>query len=105
VTPAQLPIAPLSKDNGRRPGAVERDCAIAVVGGLVLCFLALWFWRQAVLIESDTTTQDYYFSKARSYGSVGMLALAPGFVFGRIVVFGAAVLYLVGSLALIMLDV
>jgi hypothetical protein len=100
---------------------VARDGAIAVVGGLVLCSLALWFWRHAVLIEFDTSTQAYYISKARWCGLVGLLGLVPGLVgicvryrqpkvgrrltaFGRTVVLGAALLYLVGSLALIMLD-
>jgi hypothetical protein len=92
------------------------------VGGLVLCSLALWFWRQAVLIDFDTSMQDYYFSKARRYGFVGLLALAPGVagicvrnrqpqvarrltVFGRTVVLATALLYAVWSLALILFDI
>jgi hypothetical protein len=83
--------------------------------------LALWFWRQAVLIEFDTSRHDYYMSKARWCGLVGLLALGPALLgicvrdrqpkvgrrltaFGRTVVLGVALLYLVGSLALMMLD-
>jgi hypothetical protein len=97
-----------------------RDGAIAVVGGTVLCALGLWFWREAVLIEFDDTPRDYYMSKARWYGSIGLLALVPGLVgislrnrrpkagrrltaLGGTVIL-AALLYLVGSLAMIMLD-
>ncbi len=123
VTPRELPTAPPSTSaEVWRPGALARDGAIAVVGGLVLCSLALWFWRQAVLIDFDTSMQDYYFSKARRYGFVGLLALAPGVagicvrnrqpqvarrltVFGRTVVLATALLYAVWSLALILFDI
>lgn len=98
---------------------VARDGAIAVTGGFVLCALAIWFLVQANGMVDDTP-RDMAMSKAQWYGGIGILALVPGLLglvlrvrrpragrflaaFGRMVVLVAAGLYLVGSLALVML--
>lgn len=99
---------------------VARDGAIAVTGGLVLCALAIWFLVQASGMIDDTP-RDVAMSKARWCGGIGLLALVPGLggfvfcirrpgtgrmlaAFGRLVVVAAACLYVIGLLALLMID-